>query len=176
MGATGFVKGPNDECGADSAMSGALRAISRMPRISISGLPKEAMGKYPHDTGCRFQGAKVRLMTKDSMMAFQLGNSLHAKGLPREPAEQLVRPEVRVMPVALTRDAAGRVVYLCWPNQASGDIVCLETTDTMLREPFLRWLKDLYIKAQAPEPEKPKTLTDLANEGEIETIDAKDLT
>jgi len=65
---------------------------------------------------------------------------------------------------------------LCWPNQASGDIVCLETTDTMLRQPFLRWLKDLYIKAQAPEPEKPKTLTDLANEGEIETIDAKDLT
>ena len=76
-------------------MSGALRAISRMPRISISGLPKEAMGKYPHDTGCRFQGAKVRLMTKDSMMAFQLGNSLHAKGLPREPAEQLLRPELR---------------------------------------------------------------------------------
>lgn len=143
--------------------------IAMPQELANRNMPADARGKYCQDTGARFNGVKIRLLTTDPDRAEQLGFSLAAKGMPGEMPDRVVRPTVAVMPIILTtHKPTGEPIFLRWPNQKHGDIVVLETRDSMLREPFLRWL-DAHYSPQKPEEKKP-TLKNLADAGEIETF------
>lgn len=131
--------------------------------------PKET-AKYPWDTGGRFNGVKVRLECDSRRTAHKLGRTLQAKGLPWEPPEMMLHTRLTGQRVPLGREH-GQIVHLCWPTQASGNIVVLETTDSMLIEPFLRWLRSVYPKPAEQAAGDVTTLNQLADSGEIEVID-----
>lgn len=132
----------------------------------------QTQNKYPFDTGCRFNGVKVRLECSSRDAAEKLGRSLAAKGLPHEEPDRLIQHRLAGKRVVLGREEGGDLVYLCWPTQASGNIVVLETADTMIVEPFVRWLRSVYPKPEAPKAGPVTTLNQLADAGEIDVINA----
>ena len=137
--------------------------------IALPGKQK-VQGRFPYDTGCVFKGVRVRLECDSPATASQLGKRLASKGLQYQPPSRLMR-EVRGVRVTYGRNrATGQIVYCCWPTQASGNVVVLETGDPMLNEPFLRWLREKFPPPADKKPEN-MSLNELADAGEIEVID-----
>ena len=130
----------------------------------------QVQGRYPYDTGCVFNGVRVRLECDDPQLAAALGNSLEAKGLYHETPSIMLNPRLVGKRVVLGRDLTGELVYCCWPTQAGQNIVVLETADPMMVEPFLKWLRTVVPNPNASKKE-PKSLNDLADNGDIDVID-----
>ncbi len=134
----------------------------------------------PLDTGCVFpfgangRDVRIRLLTADPAKAAACGEALRKWGLPYMP-EIVAMPRVRGL-VAL--DLAARGVY--YPELGregprkiffGGDAVVLETLDAENIPRFARWYDEKARAAVRAKDSKPKSLTDLADAGEIETID-----
>ena len=127
--------------------------------------------RYPYDTGCSFHGVRVRLECEHPSTAAALGERLAQKGLAHETPSRLMTERLVGKRVILGQDmATGQQVYCCWPTQASGNVVVLETADSMMNQPFLRWLREVYPKPPA-KPREAMSMNELADAGEIEVID-----
>ncbi len=116
-----------------------------------------------HECGCMFHdGVKVRLLCLNPATARLFGTVCVEHGLrPYEPSG-LISPQLKVMP--LVNEQGG---FVRWRQRF---IILLETEDSMNVARFRNWLRDSF---KAPEPEKkPPSLNDLAEAGEIETLDA----
>jgi len=115
----------------------------------------------PMDTGAIFDGrVRIWVLTDNPLQAANLGAHLHKLGLPLEP--QLIQKPT-CMGVAIRATTAAGKHYL----------VILETDDGMDAQRFVNWLhqKNLAIKEPAPKPDERKSLSQLADEGVIETIE-----
>ena len=135
---------------------------------SAAGQPR------PMDTGAVFNGdVRIWLMTNDPITADQCGKKLHELGLPRE-IRLIHGPRVMGMfalnPHVPPRwDAKWRIHVPQLLTFANCPII-LETRDKMN---LMRFYKFLHSKnPNTPKPKNPSSLTELADAGEIETIDA----
>jgi hypothetical protein len=127
----------------------------------------------PRDTGVIFNGSvRVWLLTDDPLEAGQCGAKLHELGLPRQ--TQLIQmPTTRGMMavnplVAPHWDATLKMTvpeFLRW----RGRILVLESEDRMDLMRFFKWLHGK--NPTVPKQDRPKSLKQRADEGEIETLD-----
>ena len=128
----------------------------------------------PRDTGAIFDGrVRIWLLTDDPLLAAHCGAKLHELGLPRE-MRLIQRPRVRGM-MAVNPHVPPHWEPKLKANvpeflRYAGAIMVLETEDMMDLSRFYNWLH--AKNPNVPKQEGPKSLNQLANEGEIETIDA----
>ncbi len=134
--------------------------------------------RVPVDTECVFPHAKtgdvrVYLMTDNPAKAATLGARLQGFGLPC--VRQFIKPP-RI---------EGAVVFNPWAPKVKGpdgnmmfrpirfgdDMMILSSTDPEDVVRFAKWLTDKNAEARRHKPKKPASLTDLADAGEIETIE-----
>lgn len=127
----------------------------------------------PMDTGAIFNGnVRVWLFTDDALEAAACGRKLHELGLPRQLA-LIQRPSVQGMfainpnvPPRYKPGVGNVPEFLHW----RGRPMVLETQDPMDLMRFFKWLHAKNPEVQ--KAQKPASLQDLADAGEIETFDA----
>ncbi len=128
----------------------------------------------PMDTGAIFNGkVRVWLFTDDPLEAAACGKKLHELGLPRQ-VQLIQRPSVRGMfalnplaePTWNPKLRTNVPQFLRW----RGRPMILETEDRMDLQRFYNWLH--AKNPNVPKPKGPPSLADLADAGEIESIDA----
>jgi len=164
--------------------------LARMQKPRVTG----------RDTGCVFPhgvhgDVRVRLLTDDPEKAAACGARLHEWGLPL--VRELIALPRRLCVAALNLEARP-VVYAKYlkimhegtakdevrgrmdRGEVSGprpiafgyDIVMLDTVEREDVRRFARWYDEKARGAVAAKAPKPASLSDLADAGEIETIDA----
>lgn len=165
-------------------------------RVDMIAFPHQIVAqgqRVPRDTGCVFpfgsggRDVRVRLLTDDPEKAEACGAMLKEWGLPylpevlRMPRVQatfamdlLAKPERMVtLPAGDPRRQmfAGHAEVPRW-IKFGGDLLMLETLEKADVLAFARWFDVKARRAAHYKQAKPPSLTELADAGEIETIEA----
>lgn len=121
------------------------------------------MAGYPHECGATFHnGVKVRLLCSAPQTARAFGALCVEQGLRAYEPGGLRLPQIACVPVVNEKGE-----FIRWKGRY---IILLETEDRMNLVRFVNWLRGTF---KTPEPEKKQgLLTELADAGEIDTIEA----